>query len=424
MPPLPSAPTLRDRLYAFLRWTERYTKTDMVYLATSGFWINLNFAFVSVFSFLLSIAFANFLSQTQYGVYQYLLSIAGILAAFTFTGFNTSITQSVARGYEGTLRASIRPQLLWNLVPALAAFLWSGYYILLGQTMLGAGIAFIGISLPIINTYNSYGGYLSGKQDFRRLALYLIAGNAAYYICIFAGILVFPQALLLIFINLFVTTLTTFILYKRVADRIDPRAGADPGALGYAKHLSTVNGVATIAGQIDNILVFHFLGAADLALYSIASLLPERLGGFFKSLTSAAIPRLAGRDLGEVRTSIGRRLFVVLLSTLVIAGLYMLAAPFLFRLIYPKYIGAIGYSQFYALTLVSYVGSLVTSVFYAHRKTRELYILNTVVPVAQIIVQVSGIILWGLWGLVGAKVVSSLISSTANLIALRQGRGA
>lgn len=403
--------SLRNRFHRLLRWSERYTRTDMVYLMTNSFWINLNFLFTALFSFLLSIAFANLLTKTEYGTYQYLLSVASLLTAFTFTGFNIAITQSVARGYEGTFKASLRPQLLWNLVPAAAAFVWSGYYFLLGQPTLGIGVLIVGITLPILNTCNSYSAYLAGKTEFKRSSLYSVLGNAAYYACIFIGVIFFRNALPLVLINLLVTTATTAFFFFRTIQTSRIKNDVDPNAKPYAKHLSVMNVLSVIATQLDNLLVFHFLGAASLALYSIATLLPERLGAAFKSVIVASLPRFSERDLAEVRKNIIFRLALLIGATIVAAGGYALIAPLLFEVVYPAYGSAILYSQVYSLTFISFGASLVMSIFFAHRKVRELYILNVGAPLVQIVMQVVAIILWGLWGLIFAKILSSFLLS-------------
>lgn len=409
---------LKNKLVRALRWSERYTKTDMVYLAHSGFWINLNFVFTSVFAFLLSIAFANLLTKTEYGTYQYILSISSILAAFTFTGFNTAITRSVAHGYEGTLRTSIRPQLLWNLVPAFAALTWSIYYFTLGQFTLGVGIFFVFLSLPIINAFNSYNAFLAGKQAFRESSLYGIAGNAIYYVFIFAGIVFFPSALPLIFINLSVTTIVAIIFYYKVLRAFNPNHNSDRDALPYARHLSAIGVLSTIASQIDNILVFHFLGASDLAVYSIASLLPEKIGGVFKSTISAAFPRFADRSLSDIKANLFNRLFSMAAAIFATCLLYIFIVPFFFHYVYPAYAAAIPYTQLYSLVLVNYIGGMVMSILFAHKKIKSLYLFNTIIPITQVTLQIFAIINWGLWGLVGAKVLSTFIAFLTSIILL------
>ena len=100
-----------------LRWSEKYTKTDMVYLAQAGLWTNLNFVMVSVLALFLSILFANVLPRETFGMYQYLLSLSALLTALTLAGMNGAVSQSVARGYEGDLKAAVRIHLWWNIAP-------------------------------------------------------------------------------------------------------------------------------------------------------------------------------------------------------------------------------------------------------------------------------------------------------------------
>ena len=156
--------TFRERLYRFLRWSERYTKTDMVYLFTTGVWGNLGAFSVSFFSFILYIAFAHFLSKETYGTYQYLLSLAGIVGNFTLTGMNTAVTQAIARGYEGVFYKAMRLQYKWNIVPTLGTWAFSAYYLWHGNMTLGFGLFMIGLFTPLLNTFNTFSAILGGKK--------------------------------------------------------------------------------------------------------------------------------------------------------------------------------------------------------------------------------------------------------------------
>lgn len=120
--------SFKNRLYRLLRWSERYTKTDMIYLASSGWWLNLDVAIQSTLSLLLSITLANLLLPTVYGTYQYLVSIAALVAALCLSGMNSAVTQAVARGHEGVLRTSINFQLRWSVVPATLTLIGAVYY--------------------------------------------------------------------------------------------------------------------------------------------------------------------------------------------------------------------------------------------------------------------------------------------------------
>ena len=84
---------IKIKAYNLLRWSEKWTKTDMIYLARGGFWLTLGQVISSLSAFLLAIAFANLLPKETYGEYKYILSIASILAIPTLTGMAFLKTQ-------------------------------------------------------------------------------------------------------------------------------------------------------------------------------------------------------------------------------------------------------------------------------------------------------------------------------------------
>src|ERR1700704_3590941 len=174
-------PTLQERLNRVLRWSERYTKTDMVYLFTTGVWGNLGSLSISFFSFVLYVAFAHFLSKETYGTYQYLLSLAAIVGTFTLAGMNTAVTQAIARGYEGGFVKAMHLQMRWNLLPMFGTWAFSVYYFVHGNSTIGFGLLFIGLVTPLINTLNTGSAILGGKKDFRRGFLFNLYSNIPYY---------------------------------------------------------------------------------------------------------------------------------------------------------------------------------------------------------------------------------------------------
>ena len=99
---------IKNRIYRLLRRSERHTKTDMVYLASGGFWLTVGQIISSAATFGLAIAFANLLPKETYGTYKFVLSIAGILTIFTLPGMVTSLTQAVARNFEGSVILALK----------------------------------------------------------------------------------------------------------------------------------------------------------------------------------------------------------------------------------------------------------------------------------------------------------------------------
>ncbi|HWB33884.1 MAG TPA: oligosaccharide flippase family protein [Candidatus Paceibacterota bacterium] len=416
--------TLQEKLHRLLRWSERYTKTDMVYLAHGGFWITLSSVSISFFSFLLYIAFAHFLPKDVYGNYQYLLSISAIAGGFTLSGMNSAVGQAVARGYDGTLRASIPTQLRWGLLSFAGALIGSIYYAFAGNYMLAIGFALVGFLTPVINTYNTYMAFLLGKKDFMRVFLYNLATNLPFYALLVAASFFFKNPLVLLAVNLGSTACMLGWAYRKTLAVYKPNDLVDEEALRYGKHLTVMGIFAMLVSQLDSILVFHFLGAIDLALYSFATAIPDRLGNLFKFIPLAAMPKFSEKSGEEIRSSILPKLVQLAAALLLGAGVYIVAAPLFFRLFFPQYEASVPYSFFYALSMVGVVGNVVLTALTAQRRTRELYIYNTVTPLLQLALLYGGIIEWGLWGLVGAKVASSILTTLIAIALLMYGRAA
>src|SRR3989338_6258286 len=114
---------LKVKTYNFLRWTEKWLKTDMVYLTKGGFWLTAGQLFSSLSAFLLSIAFANLLPRETYGTYKYVLSIASLLSIPTLSGMTTSLAQAVAGCYDGSFIPALKARIKWGLFGALASLI-------------------------------------------------------------------------------------------------------------------------------------------------------------------------------------------------------------------------------------------------------------------------------------------------------------
>lgn len=401
---------LKSRLISLLRWSEKYTKTDMVYLATSGFWLQATSVFVSFASFFLYIIFGHVLTKEVYGTYQYLLSIGAIVGAFTLTGMNGAITRAVARGFEGSYLESIRVQLVWNIVPLLGAWACGAYYFAHGNATLGLGLVLIGIFVPLNTTFNTYAAYLNAKKDFKRSFWYSVFINTPYYLAVALVAFSLPAALALLAANLISQGIGYFLAHRRVLALYRPNENRDPEAMTYGKHLSFINFFNVAIAQVDNILVFHFLGAAELALYSFATAIPDRLS-IFRSIAAAAFPKFATRTPEEVRTSIGRKILLSIGVALSIAIVYDLFAYQFFALFFPRYLDAVPYSQVYVLITATAFGFLFTTALGAHGRVKMLYAYNIIAPLIVLVSEVVGILGWGLWGLILARVLSSLFSS-------------
>lgn len=406
---------LKKHFRSLLYWSEQRMKTDVPYLAKGVSWLSLGYGFAMFSGLFMSIAFANLFSKESFGTYKFILSVVGIIGTFSLTGLGTAVTQAVARGFGNSLRQGFRINLKWSFGVLVGGLITSIYYYTQGNAILSLSFLIAGLTTPITVSANLYGAYLVGKKDFKRSSLYGIAQNMVPVIFIITT-LFFTDSLLIIitayFLSISVTPL--FLYLKTLRAHQSENKKEDHGLLSYGKHLSIMEIIARVAGQLDKILIFHFLGATSLATYAFATAPVEQLQAGKKILSTLVKPKLAARPFHELQKSLPARTFWLIVYALCLAGIYALFAPYIYKFIFPQYSDSVFYSQIYSLTLLAIGSTLFQDALMAHQKTKELYFLRTIIPIMQLILF---IILLPLYGIMGLIVTHVIMRSMSGLIA-------
>lgn len=404
-------------LTRFLLWIQRYTKTDMMYLAKGGFWTLMSQITVTLTTFGLAVAFAHFIPKETYGEYKYILSIASILGLFTLTGLNTAVVKSVTLGYEGSLNDAFWKNIKWSGLFYILTLFAAIYYFINGNTVLASSMIIVGFFSPILNSTNLYDSYLTAKKDFRRSALYFnMIGNTIPSLCIFVTLLLTHKTLWLIFVFFSSNMLIGILLYFRIINIYKPNNKVDEGIVNYSKHLSIIKILAGLASNLDQILVFHYIGPAQLAIYNFALAIPSQVKGPVKSMSSLILPKFAEGDENYIRKGMRNKYILVFATSIVFIAIYVFTAPYFFRIFFPKYIDSIFYSQILSFSLIGVVSIPVETYFVAKEKIKEQYIVNIIWPVIQIITMFFFMIQWGLLGLVFARVITKILWSLINIL--------
>ena len=164
---------------------------------------------------------------------------------------------------------------------------------------------------------------------------------------------------LLIILLVYFATLTIpagFFLLKSIKNHTASKE-VDLESIPYGKNLSLISIVRIIASELDKILIFHYLGAVNLAVYALA------------------------------------------------------VAPLFFEIFFPKYLSAVIYSQ--ALS-VSIVGGVIISFFYtileSQKAKKELYQYNVYENIFSIVILFPLVYFYGIWGAVVSRFISRLFS--------------
>jgi O-antigen/teichoic acid export membrane protein len=398
---MPPSPTFADRSRGLLTWLERLTKTDLSYLAAGGIWLTIDEVAGGLAALLLSIAFAHFLPKDVYGTYRFFVALFWTLTAFTMTGLPTAVSRAVAKGHEGAFRASFGFSFRWALPLSAIALCASAYYFLHADLNLGYGLLIIAALGPLMQGAYMWGSYCIGKKDFRMLA----TGGALFAFFpafVLLGTMYFVKSpLALLFAYLGGSVIIGFLIAVYLFKRYKPNNEPDPELQNLGWHFSAMNLLGTIAQQVDKLVVFHYLGAVELAVYSLATALPEQVKNVLNGVSTLALPKFVARPFSEIKENFWNRLWLFTGALVVAALVYMVIAPLAFNLLFPSYHEAIWYSQIYALSLIPIGSALPVTLLQAHKAKRELYIYNVLSPVFQI---GALIILTSLYGLIGTVI--------------------
>jgi O-antigen/teichoic acid export membrane protein len=410
----------KDRLYRLLRWSERYTRLDMVYFASGSFWQTFGQVGSSALSLLLVLAFANFLPKETYGTYRYLLSLAGILNIFTLSGMSQAVAQAVAQGREGVLRTAVRYQIKWNVILMLASWVLGVYYLLHANVAYGAGLFVLSLCVPLTNAFNTYGPYLASKREFRLNNIFGVLSTLIYTLGMFAAIWLSGEVVWLVATYALTTLGATALFYFITLRRFSPPAEPAEDTLRFGRHLTYINLMAPLVGQLDSLILNHFWGAAPLAVYSVATAVPNRAVPLIKDWIDLGFPKVAQKTREEIDRTFYLRIGQGLLFGAACAAAYVLAAPYLFKYLLPQYLDAVLYTQILAVNFVfampnRYIGTLLTSQKMSRRIFANSLVLNIIRILSYLILGVGG----GIGGLVIAQVANTALSFLVNIATWR-----
>ena len=402
---------IKTKIYKLLRWSEKYTKTDMVYLAKGGFWLTLGqiVSFVSVF--LLAVVFANLLPKETYGTYKYILSIVGILTIPTLSGINTAILQAVARGYEGSFLPAIKTKIRWGLLGALGSLILATYYYYQSDTTLAISFLISGAFLPFMDTFPIYNALLQGKKIFDTSAKYTIITQIIATISMVITVLL-NQSLFLILLAYFIPwTLLRFIFLKRTIKKIKPNNLQDKDTITYGKHLSLVGLFPTVVDQLDKILLFHFLGTASLAIYAFSLAPVVQFRSFLKSLTPLSLPKFANNSKEEIKKTLPSKLIKFYFILIVVVIVYIVLIPYFFEIFFPQYMESVKYSQYFVLVLLFYPKKLLGIVLLAQSQKKAIYISSTFAPIFKVVLLLTLLPIYGIMGAITAELGAHMFNT-------------
>lgn len=391
----------KDWVYKSLRRGQKYTGTDNIYLAKGGFWLTFGQIVSLGASFLLALAFANLLTPAAYGNYKYIVSLFGILEIFSLIGMNSAVEQAVARNLEGSFYTVFKTKLKWAALGSLAAIGGAVYYWLSGNESFPIPLLISAIFLPLMNASRIYANFLGGRKLFNFQTKYGIITQIGFGAIIITALFLTKNLFWLITIYLISHTFLNYFFYLLTKYKFRPNKEEDPQTISYGFHLSVMGVISQVATYFDKILLFAFIGPAQLAIYSFAMLLPEQIQNVLGNISTLALPKLAPKSREEIKKSIMKKSLKLALLTGAVMVIYIIVAPYFFRIFFPQYLESVRYSQVFVLSFISVPAALLGTTFQAKMMKKELYLIK-IAPFVNIALYAAFIPFYGIWGAIAA----------------------
>lgn len=359
-------------------------------------------------SFAVVTALARFVPREVIGSYNYVIAALAIIGITTLPGMNDALTRAVGRGHDGSVHRMMQYRLLWGMAGSLIAAGIGVITWINGDTVLGTTFLIAAPFVPIINTFVNFTmSFWQGKKQFGKSAVL----GAIYYLGLAAitiPVVMYTQDLRLIVVGvLFAQALMGFSIYRSIVLSTKTQ---DPDSIKLGVHLTVMQACGILANNIDKIILWSLFGPAMLAVYTFASTPISKVYQLLP-ISTVALPYLSIRIFTkETKRDILQKTGLLFLISIPVTVFIILMAPTLYALLFPLYPDSVPYFQLLFLGVALSPIMLVRSALIAFKRTEALYITEVGMPAARIALMAIGAYAFGIYGLIGALLVMSLLN--------------
>jgi O-antigen/teichoic acid export membrane protein len=404
---------LRKWFYRFLVTLNERFQIDARYFLIGSFWLFLPTLMSYVLGLVRSIAFARLLEQNTYGELGFVNSVAGTVGILTLPGINTALVETVARGNLGALADALHTRTKWGILGSLVMTGVSLYYVHLGHYELVAALLIAGAFLPLVSAFQVVQAYYNGLKRFHMVSL--ISGGIVLLNTVSVLLILWLQkGLVWLVIATNGSQLIFLLTLYQLAARHAKEGPRDSEMVAYGRSLTWIEAISSVAFYLDGVVLGFTTGFTDVAVYTIAAILPENIKNLMKMLVPLAIPKIAEQPEKRVYTQRTRRhLLALLVINLIVVLLTVVTIPIVISLLYgQRYATSIFYAQLLMLSLAAgWPGSFFTAALQARKRAREIYQFNLIYGILQVGTLLLFVPLWGILGIVLSRIVTRLGST-------------
>lgn len=412
---------MKNKINSLISTLGKRFNFDAHYFTKNASWLLIGQGMMSLAAFVTTVILANNVSKQTIGDYRLIISLYAVLVFFSLPGMGVAFIHSIVNKKDGSFKEAILIKKYYGLLSFVIGAMIALYFIFLRNNFyFGISILIASACLPIIEAYSLYMAYLQGRHEFKHSSINTGLAKIISSLAIIVAVYISPTTISLILSFYISQAIVTYWQYNFFIKKFPPRnSEEDRQMLPYAKHLTYASTISLLLGQADKFILYHFFGPVALAQYWIASTVPQEVGRAIWTVSQVIYPKFIKGNHDEMKKWLPNRLLLITAGLLVISGLYALVAYPFFHIFFPQYIDQVSKSIILMFATVVAPYTLVWTFYTAKRNVRVTYISNTVDPILQIALYVALIPFFGIWGLVSAILIKSVVMNVVAWITLK-----
>jgi O-antigen/teichoic acid export membrane protein len=368
-------------------------------------------AVAAAVGFLGSLVWANCFSKETYGKYQIVAAAMGVVATFCLPGLDDASLISAAKRKDGNLRAIVRQRIAVSIAGALVIAAWGFLRYRGSDGVMVTAFAVTALVFVPIQLQSIWDAFTNGKRRFALLtvgevlvAVASLVGVGSFALVGWTGDAMLPWVVL---VSLGLTAVVALALMATLR-RMKQSDERDPSIVRYGHHVT----VATLLGWVfksDRLIVGEVMSAPDVAMLSIALILPNQVKVFFTAFEQIFLPKVTAAPSVHAAWAYIRPRIAKLWTAYTALGLagFFLLPVFIPLFFSHRYVESVPYARWLWLSLcLSSPFTFLASILNAQRDKLFLYVKNIFSPVLTLTLFVVLIPRYGLVGAVAGRVIN------------------
>lgn len=364
---------------------------------------------------LLAYLYANWLSREVYGEYQFVIAFLGVVSVFIFPGMGVAIVQALARNKDGIFSRATALLFRTAFLGSIALLLSAGYYLYVKEADIAKSLALLAVIFPGYIVMNIWRYYYTGKVQFDALVRISVMLEMVSLFSTLVALFFFPKLVWLVMLGIvFPMPFSLFLVWKLYVKTRN--MDSDEDNIRFGRRISYTVGLSALAAYGDKLILGHFLGFSELAVYSIAMIIPEQAKG---AIASFMVPLLPQYSATEKKSELKDHFIFFTVISVVCVGILYILMPIFFDIVFPQYVDGISFARFLLIMLLFIPFVLLETFFRSQKKERIVFRANLIGSVTSIFLVVVLVPMFGIIGAIFAKLFGQLVQGTSFVLSLK-----